>query len=236
MDAYNSWLVDIIWYDYSSMNENIYQNKYWEREGLEGRRKPRHPVVAAYVLPKLDIIKRYVELAPHLRLLDVGCGNGFFGSYLAELCELYGVDYSHKMLRMNPIENKFVMDVNQIGFKSEAFDIVFCHALLHHVEDIDRIIQEMRRVSKKYVIILEPNRNNPLMFLFSLAVKEERKALRFSKSYLVRMVERNGLTVIDSFSFGMCTPNKIPICLLPLVNRFNFKQPLGMTNFIIARK
>lgn len=218
------------------MNKGTFQNKYWERKKLDERRDPRHPVVAAYVLPKIEEIRKYVEITPRLRLLDVGCGNGFFAFYLQKLCDLYGVDYSYKMLRMNPMKKKSIMDVNRIGFKEGSFDVVFCHALLHHVEDIDNVIQEMGRVSKKYVIILEPNRNNPLMFLFSLVIKEERKALRFSLAYLTRIVQRNGLKIKASFSFGMCTPNKIPTFLLPLVNHLNFKQPFGMTNFIISQK
>ncbi len=217
------------------MSENIYQKSYWERSDLDQRRDPRHPVVAAYVLPKIAVIDQYVKLSPDLRVLDVGCGNGFFGFYLEKLCDLHGTDYSHKMLRMNPIRRKIAMDVNRMGFRPQTFDLVFCHALLHHVEDPGRVIREMRRVSRRHVIILEPNRNNPLMFLFSLAVREEHRALRFSRSYLVRLAEENGLRVVDSFAFGMSTPNKIPRFLLPVVNRCNFKQPLGMTNFIIAR-
>lgn len=217
------------------MNGKIFQRQYWEREGLDTRRDPAHPVVAAFVLPKIRVIEQYVELTPRQRLLDVGCGNGFFGFYLEKLCDLYSADYSLKMLRMNPIGKKIAMDVNRLGLKPKTFDIVFCHALLHHVEDPGRVIREMGRVSRKYVIILEPNRNNPLMFLFSLALQEERKALKFSRSYLAGLAERNGLRVLDSFAFGMVTPNKIPRFLLPLANRFNFKQPLGMTNFVIAR-
>ena len=94
----------------------------------------------------------------------------------------------------------------------------------------------MKRVSRKYVIILEPNRNNPLKILFSLSVKEERKALRFSLRFLKELISRNGLYIIDSFSFGMITPNRTPQFLLPLLKLFNFKQSFGMTNFIIAKK
>ena len=113
---------------------------------------------------------------------------------------------------------------------------MFCHALLHHVENPGHVIHEMKRVSKRKVVILEPNRNNPFMFLFSMLVKEERKTLRFSLSYLEHMVKQQGLDVCNSFSYGMIVPNRMPTLLLPLVNRFNFKQPLGMTNFVIAEK
>lgn len=214
----------------------MYQKDYWRREELAKRRSPKHPVIAAYVIPKINVIRRYVKLTQQTRFLDVGCGNGFFTFYLDKICDAYGIDYSKKMLQMNPVKKTFLMDASNLQFEDNSFDIVFCHALLHHVENMDEVIREMRRVSKKYVIILEPNRNNPLMFLFSLVVKEERKALKFSLPYLKKVVSRNGLRVIASFSCGMIVPNKIPTSLLPLLRLFNFKQPLGMTNFVIAEK
>jgi len=214
----------------------LFQKEYWERRGLAERRHPEHPVVAAYILPKIKVLRRYINLTQQTRLLDVGCGNGFFTFYFDKICDAYGVDYSEKMLQINPVKKTFLMDANDLKFEDNSFDVVFCQALLHHVDNIDKVIQEMRRVSKKYIVILEPNRNNPLQFLFSLLVKEERKTLRFSLSYLTNIVSRNDLAVVASFSYGMIVPNKTPTFLLPLVKLFNFKQPLGMTSFIIAEK
>ncbi len=128
------------------------------------------------------------------------------------------------------------MDVNDLKFEDNTFDIVFSHGFLHHIDNMDKVIQEMKRVSKKHVIILDANRNNPLLFLFSLIVKEERKALKFSLPYLRKKVKGNGLKIVYSFSLGMIVPNKMPVFLLPIANRFNFKQPFGITNFIIAEK
>lgn len=48
--------------------------------------------------------------------------------------------------------------------------MVFEANVLHHVADREGVIREMARTSSRYVVLLEPNRNNPLMFAFSLAV------------------------------------------------------------------
>jgi ubiquinone/menaquinone biosynthesis C-methylase UbiE len=213
-----------------------FQKNYWEKNKVLKRKSPDHPIVAECVLPKIEFIKRYVNITAETRLLDVGCGNGFFTYYFDKICDTSGVDYSEKMLQINPVKKTFLMDANNLKFENNSFDISFSHGFLHHVDNMDKVIQEMKRVSKKYVIILDANRNNPLLFLFSLIVKEERKALKFSLSYLRNVIKRNGLNVIDSFSLGMIVPNKMPLFLLPIAKKFNFKQPFGITNFIIAEK
>ncbi len=214
----------------------IHQKEYWERKELAKRRSPKHPVIAAYILPKINVIRRHININKQTRLLDVGCGNGFFTFYFDKICDAHGVDYSEKMLQMNPVKKKSLMDANNLEFEDNSFDVVFCHFLLHHTDNPDKIIQEMRRVSKKYVVILEPNRNNPPEFLFSLIVKEERGALKFSLAYLKKIVARNKLRIISSFSYGMIVPNKTPTWLIPLTKLFNFKQPFGITSFVIAEK
>jgi ubiquinone/menaquinone biosynthesis C-methylase UbiE len=214
----------------------LFQKDYWERKALDNRRPPDHPVVRQYVVPKIDFIRRQITLDKHTRLLDVGCGNGFFSYYFDQACEVVGVDFSEKMLAKNPISRKLLMDASHLSFQDFAFDLVFCHALLHHVEDIDAVLTEMRRVSRKYVVILEPNRNNPLMYLFSALVPEERKAMEFSMDYLKERLARNGLKVVASASHGMTVPNKTPAFLLPLVKLLDFNQPFGMTNILIAER
>ena len=210
------------------------QKQFWERENLKKRREPQHPVIKEYAVSKIDEIRKFISIEKGTKLLDVGCGNGFFTYYFDQVCDVYGIDFSEKMIDLNPVKNKAVMNAEELKFEDNSFDVIFCHALLHHVDDIDKVIQEMKRVSRKWVILLEPNRNNPLMFLFSLLVREEWKAMRFSLRFMKKFVKRNGLNIYKSFSYGMIVPNKSPKFTIPFLKLFNFRQPFGMTNFIIA--
>ncbi len=203
---------------------------------MEDRRGPDHPVIRAYVAPKIEWIRKRVPLGSQSRLLDVGCGNGFFTRPFSAICDTVGVDFSRKMLERNPCPSKLLMDAGHLSFQDMAFDAVFCHALLHHVEDMDAVLREMRRVSRKYVVILEPNRANPLMALFSALVPEERKALKFSARYLKGRLEQNGLKVTAHCAYGLLVPNKAPAFLLPVLELFNFPQPWGMTHILIAER
>lgn len=214
----------------------VFQREYWERKDLKKRRHPENEIVKSYVIPKLREIRKIIPIARGIKLLDVGAGNGFFTYYFDKVCDTTAVDYSEKMIAMNPVKKKFVMDANSLEYEDNSFDVVFCRGLLHHVDDIDRVVKEMRRVSSKYVVIVEPNRNNPLMFAFSALVREEWKALRFSLAFLRKIVARNRLHIIDSFSFGMTVPNKAHISLLPFLKLFDFRYPMGMTNILVTQK
>lgn len=214
----------------------IYQKNYWERKALNERRSPQHPIIAAYVIPRINLLRYYLNISKQTRLLDVGCGNGFFTFYFEKICNTYGIDYSEGLIQLNPARKVSVMDANDLDFKDNSFDIVFANALLHHVENIDKVIQEMKRVSNKYVVIFDANRNNPLLFLFSLITREERKALKFSLTYLENKMKQNGLKIIKSYSYGIMMPNKTPCFLLFMMRLLNFKQPFGITNCIIAEK
>jgi SAM-dependent methyltransferase len=214
----------------------LFQKEYWERKSLDQRREPTHPVVRDYVLPKLQWLRQFVPLDASTKVLDVGAGNGFFSYYLDQIANTTAVDFSQKMLSKNPVSRKVLMDAGQMAFCDFAFDVVFCHALLHHVEDIGKVVAEMKRVSRKTVVLLEPNPANPLMALFSAVVPEERKALAFSEKYLRQVLEDHGLEVVASCAFGMIVPNKTPAFMLPLVRLFDFPQPWGMTRILVAQR
>lgn len=213
-----------------------FHRKYWERDKLNKRRHPSHPVVKEYVIPRIEEIRKIVPIDKNTRLLDVGCGNGFFSYYFEKICNTIGIDSSKKMIAMNPIKQKYLMSADNLGFKDNSFDIVFCHMLLHHVTDVNKVINEIKRVSKKYIVVLEPNRNNPLMFLFCVLIREERKALKFSLSFLKNICMQFNLKIISAFSYGLLVPNKTMRFMLPIIKLFNFRQPFGITNFLIAQK
>ena len=220
-------------------NLSEFQKDYWERTELYNRRKPTHPVIKSFVNSKIMEIKKYIAISKNTELLEVGAGNGFFSYYFDILCQVTATDFSEVMLKLNPVKNKFLMDATDLKFPDNSFDIVFESCMLHHLNnyDFDRVILEMKRVSKNHLVFVEPNRNNPLVYLFCLAVKEEWPALNFSLCYLRRKLLANGLKVVAAFSHGVITPNKMPNFLLPFVSCFDKRLPFcGMNNIFICDK
>ena len=209
-------------------------NNFWERE--KKRRKPTHKVIEAFVTPKIEYIRRHIKISKDTKILDVGCGNGFFTYYFSKIAYTVGVDYSEYMLLMNPCPRLVRGEAANLPIDNEAFDVVFCSNLLHHVEKPIFVLNEMKRISKRFVIFSEPNRNNPAMFLFSLIKKEERGALKFSRKYMIALAVKANLRVIACHSLGIIFPNKTPKIFLPLLRKIDGQSPLGGYNILIAQK
>lgn len=214
-----------------------FQKNYWGKE--KKRRTPQHPVIEAFVETKLRYIDKSLKKHNYSRqmsLLDIGCGNGFFTYYFEKSYHTVALDFSLSMLKKNPALEKICASANKLPFSDRSFDILFCSNLLHHAENVEGIISEMKRVSRKYIILSEPNRDNPLMFLFGLLKKAERGSLKFSLDYMKRILLEANLNIITYDHTGIILPNMTPEWLLPLLKKYDGSFPLGFYNIVIAER
>jgi len=214
------------------------QKGFWERPALKKRRSASHPVVVMYAQSKLNLIFQKIDYRTVNSILDVGCGNGFFTLPLYQkFRNIIGLDFSSLMLSL--IKNNKISllkaDTLFLPFKDYSFDIVFSSNLLHHVDSISKSIREMRRVSKKYIIIIEANRRNLLMHLFSKLKKEENDDKFFSLENLTAKILQENILIIDTFSTGFITPNRTPYILTPFLKKLNIqKNRFGFYNIVIG--
>src|SRR3989344_1856120 len=92
----------------------------------------------------------YRELTGCQKILDIGCGIGYFEQELSGL-DITGLDNSKEMLRQaqRRSDKKFVIgNAESLGFNNSSFDAVFYVATLDFVTDYQRAIQEAWRVTK----------------------------------------------------------------------------------------
>jgi len=215
------------------MHTNRVEN-YWRTTKY---RLPDDPLVKGFVASKINIVRRYIDLCDK-SMLDVGCGNGTFMHYLASLpgCKVSGIDMSEAMLSKNTMGDLVRGTADSLPFREKSFDLVFEANILHHADDPEKILREMHRVAKKYVVLIEPNRCNPVMFLFSLLNRIERGGLRSSKKYIRNLVNRASLRLIYITSQGLITQNNTPSCLIPFLKLFEREAFYGAYIVAILKK
>ncbi|MGB2953035.1 MAG: methyltransferase domain-containing protein [Gaiellaceae bacterium] len=91
------------------------------------------------------------RLAPGLRVLDAGSGEGYGTAILAAAgaASVVGVDVKEKAVRhaRERYRLEFVQaDVAELPFEDSSFDLVACFETVEHVEDADRALAELARV------------------------------------------------------------------------------------------
>ena len=132
-------------------------------------------------------------IKPGMRVLDVGCGSGFFATLVARVVGengmVYALDIEPKMLRQ--LENKLKKDENRdiknvqlvqsnadhLPFEPEFFDLAYMVAVLQEVPDRMRALSEIKRVLRPGGILavteLLPDPDYPLR---STTIKQVKKA------------------------------------------------------------
>ncbi len=96
-----------------------------------------------------------------LKLLDVGCGDGVALYLISKRCpniELHGVEPDNMALEMakkhlpNAVLNN--SNSNSLSFRDNFFDMVISSDVIEHVDDPDRMLSEIKRVSKENAIVI----------------------------------------------------------------------------------
>ncbi|QDT36553.1 class I SAM-dependent methyltransferase [Stratiformator vulcanicus] len=177
-----------------------------------------------------ETMLRGVPSEPGHRVLDVGCGRGFFTRLLSGLnpsATILGVDTD-----VNALENAHSVCVNQLGrdvaflnasayrmpIPPEFFDLVFFAYSLETLSNHERLFKEMNRVLKPggRLVILEDDGMHRMVLPLdprdegivqqALATAFERRSagidgLCFSR-YAYRILKRNGWRNPKRYSFG----------------------------------
>lgn len=121
-------------------------------------------------------VKKIIESVKGGRVLDVGSADGIFSKVIFDQTnakELIGVEVLEKSVNWAKKHWKETKGLKfQVGlaedikFKANSFDAIFCLEVLEHVHNPNKVLKEFKRVMKKggYGIFLVPSDN----FLFRI--------------------------------------------------------------------
>lgn len=123
-------------------------------------------------------------------LIDIGCGEKPYSNIVKPYISKHiGLDY------VDTLHNKSNIDVfgtaYDIPIENEYFDTIMCTAVLEHLEEPNKAIQEANRVLKKsgYAIYTVP--------LFWHLHEEPRDFYRYTKYGLEYLFRKNGFEIIE---------------------------------------
>jgi ubiquinone/menaquinone biosynthesis C-methylase UbiE len=136
----------------------------------------------AATCPENRIILNWLGRLEGRKILDLGCGAGEAAAYFAKqdaivtaadiskdmlnvadkVSELHGVKIE---LRNFPAEH--------IDFSDGTFDIIYAANLLHHADDIEKVLKEVHRTLKKggIAVFYDPLAHNPIIGIYRLIVR-----------------------------------------------------------------
>ena len=121
------------------------QKELWDRE------------LTNQEIERIDIIKKFI-LDDVESILDAGCGNGAIANSLVGF-DVTAMDRSVEALKYVKNAKKIQGSLDNIPFKDNSFDLVICSDVLEHLPEdtYKKTIAELKRVSKKYILIISPN-------------------------------------------------------------------------------
>ncbi|MBL4902421.1 MAG: methyltransferase domain-containing protein [Desulfocapsa sp.] len=127
------------------MSDYYEQNNLWDRE-LTDQEKERIILFSKMIPGDVESI------------LDAGCGSGTLTNSVRGYT-ITGVDRSRAALKHYQHKQVHGSLDNLLCFDDDSFDLVVCSDVLEHlpVDIYSKTINELKRVSKKYILIISPN-------------------------------------------------------------------------------
>ncbi len=105
------------------------------------------------------------------KVLDAGCGDGYDAFIISKYArKVVGVDIKKNAdwKRHEKTNLSFrSADAQNLPYRSATFDGIFCKDVLHHAENPQKVLRELRRVAKRRsrIVIVEANRYNPIFYM-----------------------------------------------------------------------
>lgn len=144
------------------------------------------------------------------KLLDAGCGTGWFSARAVELgAAVTSLDVGENLL--NEVKKKcettrVVGDVTALKFKDNSFDIIVSSDVIEHTPDPGKAISEMARVLKVGGVLALTVPNNVWHFAVSVGNALKLRPYQGYENWvgwgpLKRELEKNGLVVTRQLGF-----------------------------------
>ncbi len=164
--------VEFLLYSHPAIGKRIEQGKEFKR-AMASRRSPysRRGNYQKYLNPnplQQYLIRRFHQRVGELvretgviRILDVGCGEGFTIERLDSDFSIHGIDNDLSSLLeargRNPNSDFYLGDIRDLPLASHVFPLILCLEVLEHLPDPHPALKELRRVTSRHCLISVPH-------------------------------------------------------------------------------
>lgn len=116
---------------------------------------------------RIEIVQKYVDFR-NKKILDIGCGVGVFLKEFEKYTKkenIFGIEVDEEKVEIAKKSgfNVIQSPAENMPFKDNFFDILWCHEVIEHVDDDKKTVEECVRVLKNQgkFILFAPNRLFP---------------------------------------------------------------------------
>lgn len=168
------------------------EKQYASADGLQVRLM-LHQKYSVNQQPYGEWIAQHYRIQPDMKVLELGCGTGVMWKdperWLPEEASLLLTDFSEGMLQTarDTVPHRrnisfAQVDIQQIPYADQSFDLVIANAMLYHVPNLDRALREAARVLKKdgRFICATSGNNSIASWLIGVLGEGDARTLSFS--------------------------------------------------------
>lgn len=198
-----------------------------------------------------SVVKRYISGDD--MVLDLGCGPGSFLSIVAGISQtIVGADITpnfidecNDLIAQRKISNASAVLIKSgyMPFADESFDRVIMIDTIHHLEDAAETMDEVYRILRKggLLLIFEPNKYNPLLYLMCCLDRNEHGLLRLGtiSKYKVMIGPRYEMITEEYNGLLIGPEGRLSLFLADMCNSPSLAPMLGWLSpkvFLAARK
>ena len=192
-------------------------------------------------LLKIAFAKMFPQ--PAGKMLDLGCGTGFYYPLLSQHAEsIVGVDVSRVMLdeaerliAQHQLVHCSVKECSalELCFDDATFDVVHCWDFLHHVSDVPQTLREITRVLKPQgrFVAVEPNLMNPAIAWYHARRRSEWRLFKQNQYSLVGPLRKDFDVRVRYDNTIISFLNHRTHSLWKCVNAFSSISPFHLLSF-----
>ena len=154
-------------------------------------------------------ILRYIGLK-NPKIIDVGCGTGRTLVWFREFGfkNSIGVDNSKEAIKFcvkrgfKVGKDVFKKSIVKNNLKTNSFDIVFADGVLEHFKNFEPLVKQMCRISKKYVLITQPNHFSLYGRLLEVFTKKDVHEYSYKIKDFERVFSKYNFKLVNKWNYN----------------------------------